>query len=302
MSKLVSLELFFIDGVPDGMHTVRVSNWSGQILVAPRTRLKEMLERDESEKSGVYILLGADVDSGEPLAYIGEAEIISERIIAHQKNKDWWTKAVLITTSTDELDKGRAGYLEARLIQECNKIDNQILENKKVHKIPKLSEASKASMEELIAMLLSVLPTIRVDLFVNKKRPDDTETIEESQIENPVFELTLQLENNIITATAKLENGEFVVQQGSLARGEYIGKRSKSTYYWRLYDRLVELGILVKCKDGDNLIFTENYAFQSTSAAAAVCRGMSSSGPKSWKVEGTEQPYKEWEAESLAGD
>ena len=70
----ISLELFFIDGKPDGMLTAEVFGWTGHILVAPRTRLPEALKRKESSYTGVYILLGEQDE--EPLAYIGEGESI----------------------------------------------------------------------------------------------------------------------------------------------------------------------------------------------------------------------------------
>ena len=38
-----SLELFFIDGNPDGMLTAEVFNWTGHVLMTPRTRIAEAL-------------------------------------------------------------------------------------------------------------------------------------------------------------------------------------------------------------------------------------------------------------------
>jgi len=38
-----SLELFFIDGRPDGMLTAEVFNWTGHVLMTPRTRISEAL-------------------------------------------------------------------------------------------------------------------------------------------------------------------------------------------------------------------------------------------------------------------
>lgn len=43
-----SLELFFIDGKPDGMLTAEVFNWTGHFLMTPRTRITEELKRKES--------------------------------------------------------------------------------------------------------------------------------------------------------------------------------------------------------------------------------------------------------------
>lgn len=58
-----SLQLFFIDGTPDGMLTAEVFNWTGHVLMTPRTRLAEALKRKEAKYTGVYILIGEGEDS-----------------------------------------------------------------------------------------------------------------------------------------------------------------------------------------------------------------------------------------------
>lgn len=52
-----SLELFFVDGLPEGVLTARMFNWTGHILVAPRTQLPEALRHAEARNTGVYLLL-----------------------------------------------------------------------------------------------------------------------------------------------------------------------------------------------------------------------------------------------------
>ena len=94
-----SLELYFIDGRPDGMLTAEVFNWTGHVLMAPRTQIAEALQREEAGYTGVYLLLGER--DGVPLAYIGEGEIIADRIRMHDSKRDWWTKAVLVTTGAN---------------------------------------------------------------------------------------------------------------------------------------------------------------------------------------------------------
>lgn len=293
-----TLELFFIDGKPDGMLTAEVFGWTGHLLVAPRTRLLDALKRKESSYTGVYILIGEKDE--EPLAYIGEGENISSRIKSHDAKKDWWTRVVFITSAANNLHKAHAQYLEARLVNEGNKASNIKLENNTSPSLPSLSEAAQANMEGFIEKLLMVLPAIRVDLFTSKTKPDKPGVIDKSKstAESPVFELYLKKEG--IRATAILDDGEFVIQKGSLARGKYIGKRSNKYYYWRHYDKLVEQGILAD--QGEHKVFTQSYAFPSTSAAGAVCNGRSTSGPLAWRVKGTGQTYKDWEAASLAED
>jgi hypothetical protein len=291
-----TLELFFIDGKPDGMLTAEVFGWTGHILVAPRTRLPEALKRKESYHTGVYILLGELKE--ESLAYIGEGENIANRIKSHDAKKDWWTRVVLITSAANNLHKAHAQYIEARLVQEGMSAMNSKLENGTNPALPSLSEAARANMEAFIDQLLMVLPAIRVDLFTSKAKPDKSHALTQSQTakESPVFELTLKREG--IKATAVLEDGEFVVQKGSLARAKYMGDRSEKSYYWKHHDRLVEQGILAD--QGKHKIFTQSYAFLSTSAAGAVCNGRSTAGPTAWRVKGTGQTYKDWEAASLA--
>ena len=290
-----TLELFFIDGKPDGMLTAQVFGWTGHILVAPRIRLADALKRTESSYTGVYILLGEHED--EPLAYIGEGENIANRIKSHDAKKDWWTRVVLITSAANNLHKAHVQYLEARLVSEGIKAANKKLENNTNPTLPSLSEAAQANMESFIDQLLMILPAIRVDLFTSKAKPDKPNSIQNKEPqETPVFELTLKKEG--IKATAILEDGEFVVQKGSLARAEYVGDRSEKSYYWKHHDKLVQQGILQD--HGRNKIFVQSYAFSSTSAAGAVCNGRTTAGPLAWKVKGTGQSYKDWEAANLA--
>lgn len=287
-----TLELFFIDGKPDGMLTAEVFGWTGHILVAPRTRLAEALKRKESSYTGVYVLLG-DVD-GDPMAYVGEGESVANRIKSHDANKDWWTRVVFITSASNNLHKAHVQYLESKLIQTGLSAANTRFENGNKPSLPSLSEAARANMENFIDQLLMVLPALRVDIFSSKVMPEGTghsRNDKESEAD-PVFELTLKKEG--IVANAVLDNGEFVVQKGSMARSEWIGDTTDKSSYWKLHKSLVEKGVLVP--EGSHHVFAKSYAFSSTSAAGAVCNGRSTAGPIAWKIKGSGETYKAWEA------
>jgi hypothetical protein len=142
-----TLELFFIDGKPDGMLTAEVFGWTGHILVVPRTRLPDALKRKESSYTGVYILLGEKND--EPMAYIGEGENIAKRIKEHDSKRDWWTRAVLITSAANNLHKAHVQYLESKLVSEGIQAANIKFENGTNPSLPSLSEAAQANMEAL---------------------------------------------------------------------------------------------------------------------------------------------------------
>jgi hypothetical protein len=115
-----SLELYFIEGRPDGMLTAEVFNWTGHVLMTPRTQLTKALARREASYTGVYLLLG-EVE-GAPRAYIGEGEDTGERIRSHDIRKDWWTTAVLVTSAANNLNKAHVKYLESRLVEEAKAV------------------------------------------------------------------------------------------------------------------------------------------------------------------------------------
>lgn len=292
-----SLELFFIDGRPDGMLTAEVFNWTGHVLMTPRTQISEALKRPEARYTGVYILFGEN-DEG-PLAYIGEGDDISDRIRSHAIKKDWWTSAALITSAANNLHKAHVQYLEARLVEEALRIAKIKLDNGNVPARPSLTESARANMEAFLDYILLVLPALRIDAFLESKRPNvSAATVQSAQGHVPIFELNSARHG--IHATAHLEDSDFVVLAGSHARGAWEGRGSKQTSYANLHSELVNSGVLKE--DGHLRVFADNYAFSSPSAAAAVITGRPANGTIEWKVQGSPKTYKEWEAERLARD
>ena len=50
---------------------------------------------------------------------------------------------------------------------------------------------------------------------------------------------------------------------------------------------------------GNNRTLTKNYAFTSASSAASIAMGRAANGGSEWKLQGTTQTYKQWEADQL---
>jgi hypothetical protein len=287
-----SLELYFIDGRPDGMLTAEVFNWTGHVLMTPRTRIGDALARKEARYTGVYLLLGEQ--DGSPRAYIGEGEDISDRIRNHDTRKDWWTSAVLVTSAANNLNKAHVKYLEARLVEEARAAGRVTLDNGNTPPRPGLSEAALSNMESFLGYLFMVLPAIRVDLFIKNTRPSVRAAA--SPGAPPVPRFSLFSRKHGLTATAALQDGEFIVEAGSMARLRWEGQ---SHHYASLHEELRKSGVLEQ--QGDHCVFTQNYAFNSPSAAAAVVNGRPANGTIEWRLEGGSLTYKDWEAGQLAG-
>lgn len=290
-----SLELYFIDGRPDGMLTAEVFNWTGHVLMAPRTQIGEALMRKEARFTGVYLLIGEQ--DGDPIAYIGEGEDISDRIRNHDTKKDWWSTAVLVISAANNLNKAHVKYLEARLIEEARSIGRINLENSTTPTRPGLSEAAQANMETFLDYLMMVLPALRIDMFLKNTRPAAASPVEQvAGRSKAAFELNTPRHG--LHASATLRDGEFVVEKGSVARAHWVGQGTEGTSYAQLHAELLKTGVLKS--EGDHSVFTESYAFTSPSAAAAVVNGRPANGTIEWKVKGQAKTYKEWEAEQLA--
>ncbi|MBC2653289.1 GIY-YIG nuclease family protein [Novosphingobium aerophilum] len=299
-----SLELYYIDGRPDGMLTAELFNWTGHVLMAPRTQIATALARPEASYAGIYLLLG-ELD-GAPLAYIGEGEDISARIRSHDVKKDWWSSAVLVTATANKLNKAHVRYLEARLIAEAKSIGRTPLENGTAPNPPSLSEADVAKMEAFLENLFVVLPAVRVDMFIQRARSSDHKASAPKESKQPRQPLPgpetasgdvrfrLELPRKNFSADAVLnERGEFVVLAGSNARpAQNLGS------YTGLYNELVRAGVIAPDTAGQ-LRFASSYVFNSPSAAASVASGTSANGAVGWKHVETGMTYKDWEAQRL---
>ncbi|MDQ7070177.1 MAG: GIY-YIG nuclease family protein [Rhodobacterales bacterium] len=294
MGKGRSLELYFIDGKPDGMLTAEVFNWTGHVLMIPRTRIVDALKRGEAGYTGVYILLGETENGAQ--AYIGEAEDLGMRLRGHVAKKDWWETAVLITSTANNLHKAHVKYLESRLVEMAQETKRTPLENGNSPTRSSLSEAATANMEEFLETLMMVLPAIQVDMFVNKaKSSRSTAKTTSSPAVNHLFELVSPRLG--IHATAELKDGEMILKKESIVREKWVGRASLNSGYKSLRDQLVENGILDQTMK--SATFNTDYAFSSPSAAAAVVLGRAANGRTEWKLKGTNTTYAEWEAEQL---
>src|SRR5262245_49875438 len=96
-------------------------------LVAPRTELEQLLARTECDRPGVYVLAGTDPETNAPHAYVGEAEVVRERLKQHRA-KEFWIAAIVFVSKDETLTKAHVRFLESRIISEAEKIGRFTLE------------------------------------------------------------------------------------------------------------------------------------------------------------------------------
>ena len=159
-----TIKMFLAHGDPKRLRTAELSNWTGKVVAGPRSDFEEVLARDESEKSGIYLLMGTDLETGKPAIYIGEAESIRSRIKSHV-DKDFWNQAIYFVSKDENLTKAHIRYLEGRLIELCRKAERAHVTNGQGSGA-KLPESDREDMEVFLEKMCQLLPVLGVDLFV----------------------------------------------------------------------------------------------------------------------------------------
>ena len=115
-----------MDGIPGGRIKCTISNWTGVAYRIPRTELEKCKERDDLKQSGVYFLFGTDEDTGDSVVYVGQTGVrkngegILYRLQEHKRKaeKDYWTEAVVFTTSNNSFGPTEISRLENAFLKQ----------------------------------------------------------------------------------------------------------------------------------------------------------------------------------------
>lgn len=303
MSAGKSVRLFLADGTPGGLLTAEIMNWTGHVTAAPRSDLAALLKRPEATRTGIYILLGDDPDSiGGQMAYIGEGDDVSKRLHQHarsedQNGKDFWDRAVVLTSKDTNLTKAHARYLESRMIALTLRASRARLTNSTAPPPIILPEADVSDMEYFIEQAKIVLPLLGVNLLRSRAAGDiaSPRADDRSRGVSPVF--AMRLKKDGITASAQEVDGEFTVLEGSDARAAWVGSAGHS--YRALRAKLEQDGTLLPVEDGRVFRFARDQVFASPSAAAAVVAGRAANGRKSWLLDDGTTSYGDWETKGV---
>lgn len=262
------ITLFLPSDNPQGLKVAELSNWSGKALAAPRSELRDLLAREEMEQPGVYCLTGVDAASSRPVAYIGEAETLGDRLRSHRE-KDFWVQANVFLSKDENLTKAHTRFLEGRMIHETKKAGRWQLLNGQISGA-KLPEADRAEMEVFFGKVAQLLPLLGCDLFGTARAPTRSTPL-------------ICAIKGLRAYGYRTANG-FIVLKNSEAVAE-VRPSAAIHVGWMiaLRDRLLSERKLVP--KADRLVFASDTEFSSPSFAAAVVRGGNANGLTEWQDE-----------------
>jgi hypothetical protein len=294
-----SIKIFLIDGTASGPRTAELGLSTTKAVVVPRASLSTVAKRPELQKTGVYVLIGADSEKpGVKKIYIGEGDSILSRLVSHNSDeaKDFWSEAIVFVSKDENLTKAHARYLEARLINLAKEAKRaNVVNGTEPGAEGRLPEAEAVEMEEFIGQMRLLIGTLGYDIL----EPLLSAPLSLGRPGTPFSELpefSYEGEGFSARCVVDLDAGQFVVKAGSRARAHESG--SLSLTYRSLRARLREAGVLVV--DGDAFRFAQDYAFAAATPAAQVVSGQSINGRIAWKA--NDRTLAQWEDDSLRTD
>ena len=273
------------DGVPEGFRTGEIlTRWTGKAIVSPIQDIQRLRSYLTSGKAGVYIIMGESENVAErPSVYIGQAGDLWDRI-GQQLSGRGNTRIneplqVVAIYSTDEnLTTAHTTFLELSMIQAAKLAQACELKNGNDGVDTPLPRADKADMTYFFDQVKIVMPVLGVHIFQVLRFSDAG--VRSASV---VFELVKES----VSAEMVEVGTAFVVKRGAVAKALEVP--SMPAYYSNLRHKLKQEGILQQ--DGLNLKLTQDNAFSSVSAAAAIILGRSAQGTREWKVKGTNTTY-----------
>src|SRR5690625_142656 len=278
-----SINLFLMDGIPNGRIKCTLANWTGIAYKIPRTELDKCKDRDDLSQSGVYFLFGTSDQTDENMVYIGQAGVrkngegILCRLTEHKRNpdKDYWTEAVVFTASNNSSGPTEISYPVNSVCGLATETNRYVVKNVNDPTPGTITEEKESELEEFIDYSKIIMGTLGHKLFeplTDKIKVDvSVETTEENLL--LFMKRNSRKSGQLIEASCKQTNEGFVVLKGS--RIEIIDS-----------DRIPP-GIKErrqKAKIDDDGILQEDILVRSPSYAAAFVIGGHVNGLLEWKT------------------
>ena len=168
-----SINIFLMDGEPTGRIKCTLANWTGVAYKIPRTALDLCKERDDLKQSGIYFLFGTSDQTGNNVVYVGQAgarkngEGLLYRLQEHKRNpdKDYWTEAIVFTTSNNSFGPTEISYLENRFCGLALAAHRYDVKNVNDPTHGNITEEKESELEEFVDYARIVMGTLGHKVF-----------------------------------------------------------------------------------------------------------------------------------------
>ena len=288
MARGKSINLFLMDGDANGMIKCTLANWIGIAYKIPRTSLDKCKSRTDLKQTGVYFLFGVSDTTGKPVVYVGQAgnrkngEGILNRLLEHKRNpkEDYWTEAVVFTTSNNSFGPTEISYLENRFCNLAVAAKRYEVKNGNDPSLGNITEEKESELEDFIEYAELIMGTLGHKVFipytssaVTAVPAPDTGAVLDNDEPEMYLSRTIKKSSITVKATGRQTSEGFVVLKGSIISPDD--------------DNTIPPGVKklrqASQTDSDHVL-QEDVLLGSPSSAAMFVIGKSSNGWTAWKT------------------
>jgi hypothetical protein len=270
-----TIQIFLPGGDPRGIRVAEITTRIVQVIEVPRSLLQDFLKMPESDQVALYFLFGEAEDGSEQKVYLGQTGDLRARLVKHNKEKEFWERALVLISRTHSITGTHALFLEWHCLQAAGKAGRYALENGNSGTKPHTPAPLQADCLEIFETGHVLLATLGYPLF---------DPVAKSAGEQKAAELYYCSSAGTSGRGQYTEEG-FVVLKASVGRRESV-QSIKGTADERFRLKLIEEGVMRV--EGETVVFEKDHLFRSPSMAAVALLGRTANGWLEWKTkEGT---------------
>ena len=264
-----TIQIFLPGGDPRGIRIAEITTRIVQVIEVPRSLLQDFVKMPESDQVALYFLFGEAEDPTETKVYIGQTGDLRARLASHNRDKDFWQRAIVLISRTNSLTQTHALFLEWHCLQAARNAGRYADENGNNGSKPHTPAPLEADCLEIFETGQVLLATLGYPLFDAVRSPVAPEASE-----------ILYCKGSGADGRGLYTPEGFVVLKDSVGRKANVPS-IVGTAAERFSTKLLETGVLRA--DGEKVIFEKDHPFGSPSWAAIALMGRNANGWFEWK-------------------
>lgn len=270
MARPRTIQIFLPSGDPRGIRTGELTTSIVRVIEVPRALLDDYLSMPESKQVGLYFLVGDDEDQDYPSVYIGQTGGTGQRLVEHHKKKEFWSRALVVVSMTNNLTQTHALYLEWLSIQQANQAGRYRTENGNAGSKPHTPAPLEADCLDIFDTLRTLIATLGQPVFEPLAKAKEAAGTDE----------LFYLRSANYDAIGQYTEEGLVVLKGSRAKKEVAPSWTKYKTSSRREGLIAEGALQL---DGSHYVFQRDVLFKSPSGASDTVTGASTNGWAMWK-------------------
>ena len=159
MATSKKLETIYHNGKPDGIRSIRKNLSTMTTYVIPRSLLTEAKSISGSHRPGIYYLINESDDNKIAQIYIGQTRNGVDRLEDHNRQKDFWNKAIMFLAESKTFTLDMISGLEKFAVVKAQESKRYKVENTVVPKY-EIDEYDLVSVEEIYEEIQFIMATL----------------------------------------------------------------------------------------------------------------------------------------------